>query len=143
MSRFYTPEDTDIPTIDRTRKTAVIIRRSPIPNQELSRHLQEQQQEQLVTFAKLVRGEETEDNLLLYTQDGAPASQGQTTCLQEDIASGCIRSIIAERPDRLFRNTHALITTLLPKQHIIVLVPGKRVYDFSKEEDLKAFQATY
>jgi hypothetical protein len=138
ITRFYTPEEAEhLPvSFDLTKHTAVIIRRSTREHQEPSLALQEQ----LVTYAQKVRGENDDTNIRCYTHDGTPASQEQTSNLLDDITNGCIGSIIVERPDRLLRSEHAPMTNLLQKQQIIVIVPGKRVYDFNKEEDLKAFQ---
>ncbi len=140
IKRFYTPEDDEHHPVpfDLTKSTAVIIRRSTTVPQEPSLFLQEQ----LVSLARKLRGEETDEHILVYTQNGVPGCQEQTTNLFDDITSGRISSIIVERPDRLMQHEHAPTTNLLQKQQIIVIVPGKRVYDFSKEEDLKAFQAT-
>jgi hypothetical protein len=91
-------------------------------------------QEQLVFLARKLRGENDDTNIRLYQDGGAP--EGQIT----DLLSGDAGSIIVERPDRLLRHEHGLTIDLLQKQHITVIVPGKRVYDLNKEEDLKAFQ---
>ena len=139
ITRFYTSEDADHPSValDLTGKTAVIIRRSTGGHQEPSLLLQEQ----LVSLAMKLRGEETDEHILVYN-DLLGGRQEQATNLLGDITSGLISSIIVERPDRLMRHEHTLTTNLLQKQHVIVVVPGKRIYDFSKEEDVKAFQAT-
>lgn len=120
-------------SLDRTRSTAVVIRRS-------TGHQQEPLLLLLVSEAWKLRGENEDTHIRLYTQDGAPAEQEQTTALLDDITNGVISSIIVERPDRLMRSEHTLTTKLLQEQQIIVVVPGERVYDFGKEEDVNAFQ---
>jgi len=61
-----------------------------------------------------------------------------------DIANGVIGSIVVARADRLFRDKHfrnvSMFTEIAEKQHIMLIVPGRAVYDFTKTRDLQAFQ---
>ena len=64
--------------------------------------------------------------------------------LYMDIANGVIGSIVVARADRLFRDKHfrnvSMFTELAERQRIMVIVPGRTVYDFTKTKDLQAFQ---
>lgn len=55
-----------------------------------------------------------------------------------------IGSIVVARADRLFRDKHfrnvSMFTELAEKRRIVVIVPGRAVYDFTKTKDLQAFQ---
>ncbi len=61
-----------------------------------------------------------------------------------DIANDVIGSILVARADRLFRDKHfrnvSMFTEIAEKKKIILIVPGRTVYDFSKTKDLQAFQ---
>src|SRR5207237_1036842 len=53
--------------------------------------------------------------------------------------NGRIGSIITKRPDRLVWDLHTLPISLLQKQQIIVIVPGKEAYNLGITEDFIAF----
>jgi len=61
-----------------------------------------------------------------------------------DIANGVIGSIVVARADRLFRDKHfrnvSRFTEIAEKQRIMLVVPGRTIYDFTKTKDLQAFQ---
>lgn len=55
-----------------------------------------------------------------------------------------IGSIVVARADRLFRDKHfrnvSMFTEIAERQRIILVVPGRAVYDFTKTRDVQAFQ---
>ena len=52
-----------------------------------------------------------------------------------DIENGIVGSVVVARPDRLFRDKHFLnsgmFTELAERKGVILIVPGRYVYDFT------------
>jgi Resolvase, N terminal domain len=135
--------------IDLTRKTAVLIRQS---GKKADKEYYESRllQENLVPIAIKMRGEETDEHINLYDEGaGISGTKGyderpELSKLYLDITNGIIGSVVVVRADRLFRDKHfinvSMFTELAEKMKVVVIVPGKVVYDFTKYNDLTAFQ---
>ena len=61
-----------------------------------------------------------------------------------DIANGVIGSLVVARVDRLLRDKHfrnvSMFTELAEAKKLLLIVPGRAAYDFTKTKDLQAFQ---
>lgn len=135
--------------IDLSRKTGVLIRQSR-KGADLDARESRLRQESLVPVAVALRGDTDTSNILLYDEgSGVSGTKGyderpQLSRLYLDIANGLIGSIAVARADRLFRDKHfrnvSMFTEIAERQRIILIVPGKAVYDFTKTRDLQAFQ---
>ena len=107
-------------------------------------------QENLIPLAMNLRGEIDLTNILVYDEGaGISGTKGyderpELSKLYLDIANGIVGSVVVARPDRLFRDKHflnvSMFTELAERKCIIVIVPGKCVYDFTKYADLQKFQ---
>lgn len=136
-------------TLDLVRKTGVLIRQSR-KGADLDSHESRLRQESLVPVAVTLRGDQDRSNIILYDEgSGVSGTKGyderpQLSRLYLDIANGVIGSIVVARADRLFRDKHfrnvSMFTELAEKQRIMLIVPGRAVYDFTKTRDLQAFQ---
>jgi DNA invertase Pin-like site-specific DNA recombinase len=137
--------------IDLSRKTGVLIRQSK-KGADLDSRESRLRQESLVPVAIGLRGDTDGTNIILYDEgSGVSGTKGydqrpQLSRLYLDIANGVIGSIVVARTDRLFRDKHyrhvSMFTEFAEKQRVIVIVivPGRSVYDFTKVKDLQAFQ---
>lgn len=136
-------------TVDLNRKTGVLIRQSR-KGADLNAYESRLRQESLVPVAVALRGDPDSSNILLYDEgSGVSGTKGydqrpQLSRLYLDIANGLIGSIVVARADRLFRDKHfrnvSMFTEIAERQRIMLIVPGKVVYDFTKTRDLQAFQ---
>lgn len=135
--------------LDLTRKTGVLIRQSK-KGADLESPESRLRQESLVPAAVTLRGDPNRSNIILYDEgSGVSGTKGyderpQLSRLYLDMANGVIGSIVVARADRLFRDKHfrnvSMFTELAEKQRVMVIVPGRAVYDFTKPCDLQAFQ---
>lgn len=135
--------------IDLGRKTGVLIRQSK-KGADLESRESRLRQELLVPVAIALRGESDGSNVILYDEgSGVSGTKGyderpQLSRLYMDIANGVIGSIVIARADRLFRDKHfrnvSMFTELAERQCLMLIVPGRTVYDFTKTKDLQAFQ---
>ena len=135
--------------IDLTRKTGVLIRQSR-KGADLDSRESRLRQESLVPVAIALRGDADGTNISLYDEgSGVSGTKGydqrpELSRLYMDIANDVIGSIVVARADRLFRDKHfrnvSMFTELAERKHLIVIVPGKAIYDFTKTRDLQAFQ---
>ncbi len=136
-------------SIDLRRKTAVLLRQS-MKNADKDHYESRLMQENLVPIAVKIRGEATDENILVYDEGaGISGTKGydereKLSQLYLDIANDVIGSLLVARPDRLFRDKHflnvSMFTDLAERKKLILIVPGKCIYDFTKYNDLKAFQ---
>jgi hypothetical protein len=136
-------------SIDLTRKTGVLIRQSR-KGADLAAFESRLRQESLVPVAVALRGDADSSNIILYDEgSGVSGTKGyderpQLSRLYLDIANRVVGSIVVARADRLFRDKHfrnvSMFTEVAEKQRIMLIVPGKAVYDFTKTRDLQAFQ---
>src|SRR6266567_1081064 len=135
--------------IDLSRKTAVLIRQS-MKRADKDHYESRLLQENLKPIAMKLRGE-TDDRNILVLDEGAGVSgtkgydqREQLSALYLAIANDIVGSLLVARPDRLFRDKHFLnvgmFTELAERKKLILIVPGKRIYDFTKYPDLQAFQ---
>ncbi|MGI9061218.1 MAG: hypothetical protein ACR2H5_21865 [Ktedonobacteraceae bacterium] len=136
-------------SIDLSRKTAVLIRQS---NKKADKDHYESRllQENLVPIAMKLRGETDITNILVFDEGaGISGTKGyderpKLSKLYLDIENGIVGSVVVARADRLFRDKHFLnsgmFTELAEKKRVILIMPGKCVYDFTNYNDLKAFQ---
>jgi DNA invertase Pin-like site-specific DNA recombinase len=135
--------------LDVTRKTGVLIPQSK-KGADLESRESRLRQESLVPVAVALRGDPDQSQIILYDEgSGVSGTKGydqrpQLSRLYVDVANGVIGSIVVARADRLFRDKHfrnvSMFTELAERQHIMVIVPGRAVYDFTKTKDLQAFQ---
>jgi DNA invertase Pin-like site-specific DNA recombinase len=135
--------------LDVTRKTGVLIRQSK-KGADIESPESRLRQESLVPVAAALRGDGDRSNIILYDEgSGVSGAKGydqrpELSRLYMDIANGVIGSIVVARADRLFRDKHfrnvSMFTELAERQRIMVIVPGRTVYDFTKTKDLQAFQ---
>lgn len=136
-------------SIDLSRKTAVLIRQSM--KKAAKDHFESRLlQENLIPIAMKIRGETDECNILVYDEGaGISGTKGydereKLSQLYLDIANDIVGSLLVARPDRLFRDKHflnvSMFTDLAERKKLILIVPGKCTYDFTKYNDLKAFQ---
>ncbi len=135
--------------IDLSRKTGVLIRQSK-KGADIESRESRLRQEGLVPVAIELRREVDGSNIILYDEgSGVSGTKGydqrpQLSRLYQDIANGVIGSIVVARADRLFRDKHFLnvgmFTQIAERQRIILIVPNRAVYDFTKTRDLQAFQ---
>jgi DNA invertase Pin-like site-specific DNA recombinase len=136
-------------TLDLTRKTGVLIRQSK-KGADVESPESRLRQESLVPVAVALRGDADQSQIILYDEgSGVSGTKGydqrpELSRLYMDIANGVIGSIVVARADRLFRDKHfrnvSMFTELAERQRIMVIVPGRTVYDFTKTKDLQAFQ---
>jgi hypothetical protein len=135
--------------IDVSRKTGVLIRQSR-KGSDKNHYESRLRQESLVPLAMAMRGETDDSNILLYDEGaGVSGTKGydqrpKLSKLYIDIANGVIGSIVVARADRLFRDKHfrnvSMFTEIAEAKKIILIVPGRAIYDFTKIKDLQAFQ---
>ena len=135
--------------IDLSRKTGVLIRQSR-KGADLDSRESRLRQEGLVPVAIQLRGDIDRSNIILYDEgSGVSGTKGydqrpQLSRLYLDIANGVTGSIVVARVDRLFRDEHyryvSMFTEIAEKQGIILIVPGRTHYDFTKAADLQSFQ---
>src|SRR5712692_10481149 len=136
-------------SIDLSRKTAVLIRQS-MKKADKDHYESRLLQEKLVTIGIKLRGDEDDRNILLLDEGaGVSGTKGydqrkKLSALYLAIANDIVGSLLVARPDRLFRDKHFLnvgmFTELAERKKLILIVPGKRIYDFTKYADLQAFQ---
>ena len=136
-------------SIDLSRKTAVLIRQSK-KKADKDHYESRLLQENLVPIAMSLRGETDITNILVYDEGaGISGTKGydqrpKLSKLYLDIENGIVGSVVVARPDRLFRDKHFLnsgmFTELAERMGVILIVPGKCVYDFTKYNDLQKFQ---
>jgi hypothetical protein len=135
--------------IDLTRKTAVLIRQSK-KKADKDHYESRLLQENLVPIAMKLRGETDITNILVFDEGaGISGTKGyderkKLSELYLAIANDIVGSVVVARADRLFRDKHFLnvgmFTELAERKHLILIVPGRCVYDFTNYNDLKAFQ---
>lgn len=135
--------------IDLSRKTGVLIRQSK-KGADLDSRESRLRQESLVPAAIGLRGDTDSSNVILYDEgSGVSGTKGydqrpQLSRLYLDIANGVIGSIVVARADRLFRDKHfrnvSMFTEIAEQKHIMLIVPGRAIYDFTRTRDLQAFQ---
>jgi len=136
-------------SIDLSRKTGVLIRQSR-KGADKDNYESRLRQESLVPVAVALRGDADASNILVYDEGaGVSGTKGydqrpKLSKLYIDIANGVIGSIVVARADRLFRDKHfrnvSMFTEIAEAKKIIVIVPGRTSYDFTKTKDLQAFQ---
>ena len=136
-------------SIDLARKTAVLIRQS-MKKADKDHYESRLLQENLVPIAIRLRGETDDTNILIFDEGaGVSGTKGyderpKLSALYLAIANDIVGSLLVARPDRLFRDKHFLnvgmFTELAERKRLILIVPGKRIYDFTKYADLQAFQ---
>jgi len=135
--------------LDLGRKTGVLIRQSQ-KGADLESRESRLRQELLVPVAIALRGEPDGSNVILYDEgSGVSGTKGnderpQLSRLYVDIANRVIGSIVVARADRLFRDKHfrnvSIFTELAERERIMLIVPGRTIYDFTNTKDLQAFQ---
>lgn len=135
--------------IDLARKTAVLIRQS-MKKADKAHYESRLLQENLIPIGIKIRGDEDERNILVFDEGaGVSGTKGydereKLSALYLAIANDIVGSLLVARPDRLFRDKHFLnvgmFTELAERKKLILIVPGKRIYDFTKYADLQAFQ---
>ncbi len=135
--------------IDLTRKTAVLIRQS-MKKADKAHFESRLLQENLIPIAIKIRKDEDDRNILVFDEGaGVSGTKGydereKLSALYLAIANDIVGSLLVARPDRLFRDKHFLnvgmFTELAERKKLILIVPGKRIYDFTKYADLQAFQ---
>src|SRR6266568_8292610 len=136
-------------SIDLRRKTAVLIRQS-MRKADIDHYESRLLQMNLIPIAIRIRGETDGTNILVFDEGaGVSGTKGydqreQLSALYLAIANDIVGSLLVARPDRLFRDKHFLnvgmFTELAERKKLLLIVPGKRVYDFTKYADLQAFQ---
>ncbi|HEV2461876.1 MAG TPA: recombinase family protein, partial [Ktedonobacterales bacterium] len=134
---------------DLARKTGVLIRQSK-KGADLDSRESRLRQESLVPVAMSLRGDADASNVILYDEGSGVSGtksydkRPQLSRLYLDIANGVVGSIVVARVDRLFRDKHfrdvSMFTEIAEKQRVILIVPGRSVYDFTNTRDLQAFQ---
>ncbi len=147
----YTPVadyDLGLFAIDLSRKSAVLIRQS-MKNAGKDHYESRLLQENLIPIAIKVRGDRDDRNILLFDEGaGVSGTKGydereKLSALYLAIANDIVGSLFLARPDRLFRDKHftnvSMFTELAERKKLKLIVPGKRVYDFTKYADLQAF----
>ena len=137
----------ELPQIDKTRATAVLVRRSkraiPLSEEELKElknkdgietaYIESRQaQLELVNYAKLLYGSDT-PNVLLYDEGDGVSGQkridqrDKMDKLYQDMNMGIIGTVVTAREDRLFRNKHmdqvGVFTKLAEEKEIKAIVP--------------------
>ncbi len=135
--------------IDLSRKTAVLIRQSK-KKADKDHYESRLLQENLVPIAMKLRVETDTTNILVFDEGaGISGTKGydERKILSElylAIANDIVGSVVVARADRLFRDKHFLnvgmFTELAEQKRVILIVPGRCVYDFTDYNDLKAFQ---
>jgi hypothetical protein len=148
----YTPmEDYDLGhfSIDLSRKTAVLIRQS-MKKADKDHFESRLLQENLIPLAIRARGDIDDRNMLVFDEGaGVSGTKGyderdKLSALYLAIANDIVGSLFLARPDRLFRDKHftnvSMFTELAERKKLKLIIPGKRVYDFTKYPDLQAFQ---
>ena len=136
-------------SVDLGRKTGVLMRQSR-KGSDKDHYESRLRQESLVPVAIVLRGDADDSNILVYDEGaGVSGTKGydqrpKLSRLYIDIANGVIGSIVVARADWLFRDKHfrnvSMFTELAEEKKIILIVPGRAVYDFTKTKDLQAFQ---
>ncbi|SRR6266566_690948 len=135
--------------IDLSRKTAVLIRQS-MKRADKDHYESRLFQENLIPIAIQLRGDEDDRNILVLDEGSGVSGQlgyherEKLSALYLAIANDIVGSLLVARPDRLFRDKHflnvSMFTELAERKKLLLIVPGKRVYDFTKYADLQAFQ---
>ena len=136
-------------SVDLSRKTGVLIRQSR-RGSDKNHYESRLRQESLVPVAIAIRGDADDANVLLYDEGaGVSGTKGydqrpKLSKLYMDIANNVVGSIVVARADRLFRDKHfrnvSMFTEVAEAKKIILIVPGRTIYDFTKTKDLQAFQ---
>jgi len=135
--------------IDLSRKTAVLMRQS-MKKADKDHYESRLFQENLIPIAIKLRNDEDDRNILVFDEGaGVSGTKGydqreKLSALYLAIANDTVGSLLVARPDRLFRDKHftnvSMFTDLAERKRLILIVPGKRIYDFTIYDDLKAFQ---
>lgn len=135
-------------TLDLTRKTAALIRQSRRGADEDNPESR-LRQTGLVNIAVEIRGDH--DMLMVLPCDEGSGVSGQKKIyerpklleLWEAIQDGTVGSILVAREDRLFRDRFLTqVTTFAEacaKRRVLLIVAGRRCYDFRIQDDFKAF----
>ena len=136
-------------SVDLSRKTGVLMRQSR-KESDKDHYESRLRQEGLVPVAVALRGDPDGANIVVYDEGaGVSGTKGydqrpQLSKLYIDMANGVIGSIVVAHADRLFRDKHfrnvSMFTEIAEKNKILLIVPGRTVYDFTKTKDLQAFQ---
>jgi hypothetical protein len=136
-------------SIDLSRKTGVLMRQSR-KKSDKDHYESRLRQESLVSIAVELRNDEDTSNILVYDEGaGVSGTKGyderpKLSKLYLDIANDVLSSIVVARADRLFRDKHfrnvSMFTEIAEAKKIILIVPGRAFYDFTKTKDLQAFQ---
>src|SRR5216684_595089 len=136
-------------SIDLSRKTAVLMRQS-MKKADKDHYESRLYQENLIPIAIKLRGDEDDRNIMVFDEGaGVSGTKGyderkKLSALYLAIANDVVGSLLIARPDRLFRDKHFLnvgmFTELAERKKLILIVPGKRIYDFTRYADLQAFQ---
>ncbi|TMC16152.1 MAG: hypothetical protein E6J34_20415 [Chloroflexi bacterium] len=142
-----------LPVIDKTRVTANLIRQSG-KGADIEYVESREHQLGLQDYSALLYGDDT-PRVLLYDEGAGVSGQKRIDQrkvldrLYRDINAGIVGTIVVGREDRLFRNKHmdqvGPFTKLCEEKRVKIIVPstesGKtRVYDFTRYQDLLAFQ---
>ena len=138
--------------LDRSRNTGILIRQSK-RGSDAEHYEGRLLQESLIPFVLEAREEEDLAHIHIFDEGaGVSGTKGvdkrkKLKSMMEEIVANLIGDIVLARPDRLFRDKHfdkvSTFTMLAERMRIKVVVPtdhGVIVYDFTKYEDLQAFQ---
>lgn len=135
--------------VDLSRKTGVLMRQSR-KGADRDHYESRLRQEALIPVAIALRGDADSSHIIVYDEgSGVSGTKGydqrpQLSKLYIDIANEVIGSIVVARADRLFRDKHfrnvSMFTELAEAKKILLIVPGRTVFDFTKTKDLQAFQ---
>jgi DNA invertase Pin-like site-specific DNA recombinase len=133
---------------DWSRKTAVLMRQST-KGADIFHRESRLRQENLFDTALEIRPDQ--NGAMVITCDEGSGVSGQKKIYERDkmlqawdgILNGSLGTIIVAREDRLFRHRHlsqvGMFTEECQKHNVLVIVAGKRCYDFSRDDDLKTF----
>ena len=138
--------------LDKSRNTAILIRQSRRGSDKA--HIESRMlQESLIPFVMAAREEDDLEHIHVFDEgSGISGTKGidkrkKVRLLFEEINDNLIGDLVLARPDRLFRDKHfsnvSTFTELAEKMRVKVIVPQDRgviVYDFTKYQDLQAFQ---
>ncbi|HLX57298.1 MAG TPA: hypothetical protein VKR83_09760 [Ktedonobacteraceae bacterium] len=147
----------ELPEIDRTRATAVLVRQSKTGADTAQAESRETQLG-LQDYGRLLYRED-EPDVRLFDEGAGVSGQKRIDerevldLLYKEMYRGIIGTVVLSREDRLFRNKHmdqvGVFTRLAEEKRIKVIVPPissasteerTRVYDFTIYRDLVAFQ---
>jgi hypothetical protein len=133
---------------DWSRKTAVLMRQS-VKGADIKNIESRLKQENLSKVAIEIRSDH-DSNMIIECDEGSGVS-GQKKIYEREkmlsvwdgILNNTIGTIAIAREDRLFHHRHpneyGEFTEQCQKHNVLVIVAGKRCYDFSRDDDLDTF----